>query len=558
MTASNIEGGLSQESLPSVAFHTSTIGKALIGPDSLWLEVNKAFLDFFGCSKENLSSMTLQQVIQLAGSDAKLLEEVMMGVRSSCRIEKRYIRQDEATAWIELFIKLARNSPGNPDCLVVEAVDITQATSQQADLALFFKLSPDLLAIVDKRGFLVEVCPAWTDLLGWSRSELTSRPYIEFVHPDDRQRTLAEAQNTDICESMRGFRNRYRHRDGTYRWLEWSVPSLLEDRIFCIARDVTQQVQIEEASKIQEEKIRLLIENGSDAFIGMSQNGTITEWNRQAEKLLGWSAQEAIGAEMSTLLAPARYRIQHDSSLRRFLRTGKAHIVNKRVELPALTKNGDELLVEMTVGAVKHGDEYYFATFMRDISHRKAMEAQLHYQATRDFLTGLPNRYEFMSRLETAIRREARTGEAQNVVLLFIDLDGFKGVNDGLGHNAGDEVLRTFAERLRHLVRDEIDTVARLAGDEFVILLEDVAPDRVEQVALAVLAAGLQEFSVVGKQCALSVSAGVVLHKFSESAEELLSRADMAMYVSKQAGKAKACLDFGDRRRILSGDERSF
>jgi diguanylate cyclase (GGDEF)-like protein/PAS domain S-box-containing protein len=374
------------------------------------------------------------------------------------------------------------------------------------------------------------------------------------VHPDDRQWTLEQAQKIATNNAMRGFRNRYRHKNGGYRWLEWSIPSLLEDRIFCIARDVTHQVQIEEASKLQEEKIRLLIENGSDAFIGMSQDGTITEWNRQAEKMLGWSAQEAIGAEMSTLLAPARYRAQHDQGIRRFLETGKAHIVNKRVELPVLTRNGGELLVEMTVGAVRHGDDYYFATFMRDISHRKAMEAQLHYQATHDFLTGLPNRYEFMSRLEAAIRREARTGEDQHVVLLFIDLDGFKEVNDRLGHDVGDEVLRTFAERLRRGVREEIDTVARLAGDEFVILLEDVAFDRAKQVALAVLTAGSEEFPAVGKQCALSVSVGVIFHRLSESGEELLSRADKAMYVSKQEGKAKASLNFGDLWLTLSGN----
>jgi diguanylate cyclase (GGDEF)-like protein/PAS domain S-box-containing protein len=545
---------VSQESLLSLAFHTSIIGKALIGPDSVWLDVNEAFLDFFGCSRKKLSDMNFQQVVQLADSDTGLLEEVAMGIRSSCRIEKRHIRQDGTSAWVELFVTLARNSSGKPDCLVVEAVDITQAMNQQADRALFFKLSPDLLAIADRRGFLVEVCPAWTDLLGWSRSELTSRPYTEFVHPDDRQWTLEQAQKIATNNAMRGFRNRYRHKNGGYRWLEWSIPSLLEDRIFCIARDVTHQVQIEEASKLQEEKIRLLIENGSDAFIGMSQDGTITEWNRQAEKMLGWSAQEAIGAEMSTLLAPARYRAQHDQGIRRFLETGKAHIVNKRVELPVLTRNGGELLVEMTVGAVRHGDDYYFATFMRDISHRKAMEAQLHYQATHDFLTGLPNRYEFMSRLEAAIRREARTGEDQHVVLLFIDLDGFKEVNDRLGHDVGDEVLRTFAERLRRGVREEIDTVARLAGDEFVILLEDVAFDRAKQVALAVLTAGSEEFPAVGKQCALSVSVGVIFHRLSESGEELLSRADKAMYVSKQEGKAKASLNFGDLWLTLSGN----
>lgn len=553
MRKSNIGDGFPQESLISLAFHTSPIGKALLTLDGTWLYTNEAFLKLLGLSKEELSGISLQQVLRPNASDADMLKEVLTGRQQSCRIGLQQIRKDGAAVSVDILVTQARDSGGTSSCLVIEAIHTTEGTERPSYQDLFFNLSPELLAIADQRGFFVEVSPAWTNILGWTRSELTSVQYIEFVHPDDRQRTLAEAKNLHESDSVVGFRNRYRHKDGSYRWLEWSVPRLLEDHSFCIARDVTHAVEAEAARGLQEEKIRLLIDNGSDAFIGMSQDGKITEWNRQAEHMLGWTAQEALGAEMSTLIAPVRYRAQHDQGISRFITTGKAHIVNKRVELPVLTKAGSELLVEMTVGAIRHNDGYYFATFMRDISHQKAMEAQLHHQATRDYLTALPNRYEFMSRLEAAIRREARTGNDQHVALLFIDLDGFKEVNDRLGHDTGDEVLRTFAQRLQHLVRDGIDTVARLAGDEFVILLEDVSSERAEQVASASLSAGSDEFPALQGQCVLSASIGVVFHTLSESGEQFLSRADAVMYVSKRAGKNRAILAFGNRKLVFSG-----
>lgn len=553
MTTHNFKACFPQEKPLVLDSYASPIAKALIAIDGCLLQANDAFLCLFRYTMGDLSGLNIWQVVQLDAPDVSTLREVVTGLRTSCRFEKWYAREDGTTVCVEVFVTLANGSSSNSECLFVEALDVTGASHRRTHQELFFRLSPDLLAIANKHGFLIEVCPAWTDVLGWNHSELTSTPYIDFVHPEDRAITLAEAQKIHTSASIKGFRNRYRHKDGSYRWLEWSVSKDFEDRIFCIARDVTNEIQADSSRKLQEGKIRLLIENGSDAFIGMSQDGKITEWNQQAENLLGWTAREALGAEMSTLIAPARYREQHDSGIARFLATGKAHIVNKRVELPVLTKGGEELLVEMTVGAIRYGNGYYFATFMRDISQQKAIEAKLHYQATRDYLTGLPNRYEFMSRLKAAIRREARTGKDQHVVLLFMDLDGFKGVNDQLGHNTGDEVLRTFAQRLQHLVRDGIDTVARLAGDEFVILLGEVSSERAEQVASAALAAGSEEFPAVRGQCALSVSIGVVFHKLAESEEQLLMRADAVMYASKRAGKNSAIMDFGHHRLLLSG-----
>jgi len=547
------KGQFQNDRLQMVAFHNTAIGKALVDLDGRWLEANDALANMLGYSKEELLGLTFQQVTHPDDLEADLLlaQQLLAGERATYQVEKRYVRKNSSVAWTSLFVALVQDDDNRPECFVVEIVDMTRQKLAEVDRQLFFNLSPDLPAIASVKGYLVEVSDAWTTALGWSAAELTSRPYIDFVHPDDRESTLAEMRSLYEGTPTKGFRNRYVTKDGSYRWLEWSAPTVVEGRCFCMARDISREVEAERLRILQEEKIRLLIQNTGDGFIGMNQAGRITEWNRQAERMLGWTAQEAIGADMATLVAPHRYRSRHEQGVANFIETGKANIVNKRVELPVLTKAGKEMLVEMTVGAIRHGDEFYFGTFIRDIAHRKELEAQLHYQATRDYLTGLPNRFELMSRLERALRREARTGEDEHVALLFIDLDGFKQVNDILGHDAGDNVLKTFAEKLRHLVRNEIDTVARLAGDEFVVILEDVSRERAMQAAQDVLLAGSEGLADARGDCALSASVGLAFHMHGEQAEEFLSRADAAMYAAKQAGKNKAAIEFGRGREPM-------
>lgn len=544
---------LGNDRLQMVAFHNTAIGKALVDLDGRWLEVNDALASMLEYPKEELLGLTFQQVTHPDDLEADLLlvQQLLAGARATYQVEKRYVRKNGTVAWASLFVALVQDEDNQPKCFIVEIVDMTRQKLAEVDRQLFFNLSPDLPAIANVKGYLVEVSDAWTTTLGWSAAELTSRPYIDFVHPGDRERTLAEMRKLYEGTPAKGFRNRYVTKDGSYRWLEWSAPTVHEGRCFCMARDVSREFEAEQMRVLQEEKIRLLVQNTGDGFIGMDQAGRITEWNRQAEKMLGWTAQEAIGKDMATLVAPHRYRSRHEQGVANFIETGKANIVNKRVELPVLTKAGKEMLVEMTVGAIHHGDEYYFGTFIRDIAHRKELEAQLHYQATRDYLTGLPNRFELMSRLERALRREARTGEDEHVALLFIDLDGFKQVNDVLGHDAGDNVLKAFAEKLRHLVRNEIDTVARLAGDEFVVILEDVSRERAMQVAQDVLLAGSEGLADARGDCELSASVGLAFHMHEEQAEDFLSRADAAMYAAKQAGKNKAAIEFGRGREPM-------
>jgi diguanylate cyclase (GGDEF)-like protein len=173
---------------------------------------------------------------------------------------------------------------------------------------------------------------------------------------------------------------------------------------------------------------------------------------------------------------------------------------------------------------------------VRDIHERRAFEEELRHRAFHDELTGLPNRALFYDRLEHALGRRSD----RLVALVFADLDGFKDVNDRLGHAAGDELLVGFGTRLRNCVR-AADTPARLSGDEFGVLLDDVAgPNEPVQVAERIVAALAEPFVVSGETVAVSASVGIVVSRLGDDApDELLRRADLAMYAAKAGGKGR-------------------
>ncbi len=188
-----------------------------------------------------------------------------------------------------------------------------------------------------------------------------------------------------------------------------------------------------------------------------------------------------------------------------------------------------------------------------DITDRKRAELRLAHLALHDALTGLPNRTLFLDRLQHALDRAKRTG--RQVAVLFVDLDRFKAVNDALGHEAGDSLLQQVAERLRSCLRSS-DTLARLAGDEFTVLLEDVADvQEAQAVAERIRTALQQPFPVAGQQVTTTASVGIALSgPQTQQAEDLLRRSDAAMYRAKSSGRNRACLHDGLAADPLPGN----
>jgi diguanylate cyclase (GGDEF)-like protein/PAS domain S-box-containing protein len=274
-----------------------------------------------------------------------------------------------------------------------------------------------------------------------------------------------------------------------------------------------------------------ILDTAADAFIGMDATGLITEWNIAASRLLGWARAEAIGQPVARLMIPPRDRDRHTAGLRQFLDTGITCLPQHPIMVTAQHRDGHFIPVELTVSRSQWQGTWRFHGFMRDITERLEHENQLSDLALTDSLTGLANRRAFLDRLDQAHARSRR--HRTRLAVLYADVDQFKGINDTYGHAAGDAILRDVGDRLRALFRTE-DTIGRLGGDEFAIVCEDFdnsfddLRDRVRQ-ALAV------PYLFRGQPILATVSVGVAIPSISETAAQLLERADSLMYEAKAA-----------------------
>ena len=289
--------------------------------------------------------------------------------------------------------------------------------------------------------------------------------------------------------------------------------------------------------------IGMLFEAVGDAVVvADARTGRIVLWNRAASRIFGHSRTEALGMCVEALIPP-ELRDRHRAGLARYRETGAGRYVGSDapLELPALRKGGEEIRVELSLSAIGPPDDEpnggrYALAIIRDVTERKRLEERLAHLAYHDGLTGLANRAAFLERLEGAIARGDREGSG--VAVLYLDLDRFKQVNDALGHDAGDGLLRAVAERLRNAVRFEARSVARIGGDEFCALLEGVADaEEAENVASRVGKKLAGPYSVGGHEVpGVAASVGVAVRPpgAGTSAGQLLREADLAMYRTKR------------------------
>ena len=272
------------------------------------------------------------------------------------------------------------------------------------------------------------------------------------------------------------------------------------------------------------------------AIVATNAQGIVTECNRGACQMFGYREAELLGLSVHLLLPP-HFRQRHAELVQFFIDSDETERrMSSRSEVMGYRKDGSFFPLEASIAKSRINDEWLLVVTLRDITERKKAEDELTRQATHDPLTGLPNRVLIRERLSSALLRSRRSGA--NVALLFIDLDGFKLVNDTHGHEAGDAMLKAVANRLIEQMRPG-DTVARLAGDEFVVLCEQVEQPGV----MAVLAERIndilrQPFDFNAVPMFVTSSIGVAIGAGStHSADDLLRSADTAMYAVKGKGR---------------------
>jgi len=314
--------------------------------------------------------------------------------------------------------------------------------------------------------------------------------------------------------------------------LRWLVAPLIR-RVVASERE-TRQANAELADR--EARIRAIFENVEDGVMLLDDAGTVGSVNPGAAHIFGYRAEEMIGRHIS-VFAPDYLHGDLPQALQREVGQGSAGRNGSTIEVSALDKDGRNFPMEMRLTEMRLGEERLFIGVMRDITERKEADARIVYMATHDTLTGLPNRHLLYDRVEQAISHAERHSGV-SVALLFIDLDGFKQVNDAHGHDMGDRLLIEVALRIRGALRSE-DTVARQGGDEFIVALPDVKdPAGAGVVADKLLGILASPFSFGGVVLTIKASIGISLYPGDGTdMESLLKNSDTAMYAAKMEGR---------------------
>ena len=384
--------------------------------------------------------------------------------------------------------------------------------------------------------------PRWKEMLGYADSELTNEfsSWQSRVHPDDIDITLKELQehidgDTDYYQGV----HRLKHKDGHWVWILDRGKGFYENgeavRMIGTHTDITKDKE----AQVKYAQQALIIQQVNDSVISTDLQGNITSFNRGSELMLGYTEKEVLGKNMSIIHREEDVQ-QHIALAEELLKVGSsstdAYLVSKSKELVEVT---------ISLSVLKDENEIPIGLIgiSKDISQRKKAEKELlkqkeilEYQAHHDSLTQLPNRLLFNDRLNHAIKSAKRN--SHKIALLFIDLDHFKEINDSLGHTVGDEVLKVVTQRLNKTIR-EIDTLSRLGGDEFTIIMENIFHgEDASRLAQKILGTLSLPINIDDHILYVSSSIGICLYpEDGDSAINLLKYADSAMYKAKDEGR---------------------
>ena len=669
----NAEGDWGKE---NTRFHSrllDAIGQAIVVTDLQDRVVywNDAAAQLYGWSEEEATGRRLKELVvceKLWTQAEEIRSELRVGRAWSGEFVVR--RKDGETMSMMGVATPLLDEEGSPVGMVGVSMDVTErkraaealGKSEERFRALT-QNSSDIVTLLGTDGTVRYQSPCIEHILGYRPEELVGENVFDYVHPEDVERVQGKFAKGLVEPDLHpSAQYRFRHKDGSWRHLESVGSNLLGDSTvgeFVVnSRDVTERVWAEE--KVEQQAA--LLEQTHDAVFTWRLDGRIISWNEGAQRLYGWSKEEAIGQVSHDLLKTIHpfsleelgRRLQEEGhwegELVHHARDGRRVTVESRhvlarnsrasgfvletnqditervwaeerlrqaevryrtlVErMPAVTyvqeiggpesaiymspqietvtgyspeeckdpdlrwrmvhpddrermqaederdvEPGEVVTTEYRVVhregrivwvrnesvVVEEGEEggsRYWQGFMVDITERKALEDELEYRAFHDPLTGLPNRDLFSDRLEQAIARTQRRNDV--VAVLFLDLDNFKVINDSLGHEVGDQLLVAVSQRLKRCLRSG-DVVARMGGDEFTILLEDVSgASGAEETAERINRELWAPFTIEGEPIFVTASIGIVLSNvFVGEAGDLLRAADIALYRAKDEHKA--------------------
>jgi len=489
--------------------------------------------EFFTLEKNELFNQTMTIVSLSESIRVKTIVQTP-------KIESEIIRSDYFSALVHLINVTSREVQE-----YTEALQQSNAQNEMLRERLELALSGSHDGVWDWD--IAENClyfsPRWKEIIGYKDDEFANElsNFEDHIHKDDLEQVWEHInknlyEKTEYCETI----HRLRHKEGHWVWVLVRGKTLFDKkdqpvRMIGTMTDITEQKMLQLKTQAQQ----FVLEQISDGVIRTDMEGNIISWNHGAEKIYGYAEEEVAGKHISLIFHP-----EHAIAFQTYV-----NILQERgtynLEGRFIRKSREEIFVSLSLTLLKDekGNPVGLISINKDITEQKEAEAlllkqkkALHHQAHYDTLTGLPNRSLFMDRLEQALIKAKRSGN--KVALFFIDLDKFKHINDSYGHLVGDKVLKIVAERLSSLIR-EGDTLARLSGDEFTMIIEDISDGKqLASLAQKLLEHMKEPMYVDEYQLYLSLSIGISIYPDDASkALELLKYADTAMYKAKESGR---------------------
>lgn len=446
---------------------------------------------------------------------------------------------------VELIAQRESDDDGRPRGAFLLFSDLSVQVSTEEALRhreeyfrVLWESTSDLITILDIEGRILYQSDSSHRLLGWSSEDLVGTVFLDYLHEADREHFTATFDSAlEGAGATPEIQFRFPHHYGEWRTLEAVCKNLFDNPvvggIVVTSRDITDRIRIENALKREQARFQQLFRGSPTGIVVLDDESRVVEANRAFLDLFQFEIDEVRDRQLDELVVPPDLR-QEAEQIATGVRTGQA------VEIETRRTRKDGTAVDVSVLGYPleiHGERVgSFETFS-DITERKNAERRLFHDATHDRLTGLPNRSLLTERLERCLRRCQRRADYR-FAIVFIDLDGFKQVNDSLGHAVGDDFLVDVARRLGDCVRPG-DTVSRLGGDEFLVILDDIANlTDVTTVADRILDALTESFDAGGSVIATSGSLGIAFGSAQyEAPDDLVRDADIAMYRAKARGK---------------------
>lgn len=520
--------------------------------DNGFCYVNPRFAEIFGYTQREAQACTVDDFVH--PDDRTLVQENIRrrleGEVEDLHYRFRGIRRDGTL--IHVHVHGTRTEHDGRPAILGVLLDVTeQHASEQALRASEQRLReitgqlPTGLFVSDLRGRLTFMNPAAEALLGWREEELIGHDVHAAFHQSAPDGAVLAVDDCPVVRATREGRvfehhaDHFRHKDGTWVPVAIKAAPLRHDGAVIGAvthfHDISERLEYQRALEEEEERYRMLFNSGKDALLVTTVDGDgrlqpFSEINHVACEWLGYGRDE--------LLALTPYDLDAPENTPPVAELVEGLIADRAVlaERMLVTRSGERLPVELNLHLFEFKGRRMLFANARDIRERKEAEARIHRLAHYDHLTGLPNRLLLAERMDQALAQAQR--HRRQLAVLFIDLDGFKPINDRYGHDTGDELLQLIAGRLHDSVR-EGDTVCRWSGDEFILVLSEIADGAdAERVATKVLEAVARPAVLSTAEVRVSASIGIALYpEDATDRDGLVTRADGAMYEAKHGGK---------------------